>query len=87
MPAGEQRDENLLDDRALADNDLAQLAVDFSTRGEKLLDYLLLGGFGERWWSGGLDGCGEFGCLCFSIHCCPLLFCPRITRMTRMVRV
>jgi len=65
VPAGEQREENLLDDLALTDDDLAQLGVNLPARGEELLDDLLLGGLGERRWGGRLrddgDGFGGFG--------------------------
>ena len=49
VAAGEERDEELLDDFALADDDLAQLGADARAAGDELFDGLLVGGGGVGW--------------------------------------
>ena len=43
MPAGEERDEDLLDDLLLADDDLGQFLFDARVAGNDLLDQLFFG--------------------------------------------
>ena len=68
MPAGQEREHDLFNHLALADNHLAQLGVDFLPRREELLDDLLLGRLRQRRRGGGSDGGFRGKCGGFVVH-------------------